>query len=176
VRKVLGSSRLALAGQFLTETALTVFAAMILALHGFIPAGVILNLANPLNIGFTALTIITTCLLAGWYPARVLSAFQPVVSLRGQGTQQLNSKSHLRKGLIVFQFTISLIFIIGTIVVGRQIHYVLNTDLGFSKDAILTVDLPEDLPRNTTATSILRSTPAATSWIPTIFRSTVSPW
>jgi hypothetical protein len=141
--------------------ALIVFAAMILALllanpvisalHGFIPAGVSLNLANPHNIGFIALTVITTCLLAGWYPAWVLSAFQPVVSPRGQGTQRLNSKSHLRKGLIVFQFTISLVFIIGTIVVGRQIHYVLNTDLGFSKDAILTVDLPEDLPRNTTA-------------------------
>jgi putative ABC transport system permease protein len=158
VRKVLGSSRLGLTSQFLTETALIVFAAMILALllanpvisalHGFIPAGVGLNLANPVTIGFIALTVITTCLLAGWYPARVLSAIQPLLSLRGQVAQQLNSKSRLRRALIVFQFTISLVFIIGTIVVGRQIHYVLNTDLGFNKDAILAVDMPEDLPRN----------------------------
>jgi putative ABC transport system permease protein len=158
VRKVLGSSRRGLTAQFLTETGVIVFAAMglalllanpvISALHGFIPAGVNLNLANPLNLGFIALTITITCLLAGWYPARVLSGFLPVISLRGQGVQQLNSRSGLRKGLIVFQFTISLLFIIATTVVGRQIHYVLNTDLGFNKDAIITVDLPWDQPRN----------------------------
>jgi len=151
VRKVLGGSRLGLTGQFLTETGFIVLAAIALALllanpvihalHDFIPAGVVLNLANPATIGFVVLTGIFTCLLAGWYPARVLSRFLPVISLRGQGVQQLNSKSGLRKGLIVFQFTISLLFIIATVVVGRQMHYMLNNDLGFNKDAILTVDL-----------------------------------
>ncbi|HEY4335860.1 MAG TPA: FtsX-like permease family protein [Puia sp.] len=157
VRKVLGSSRLGLTTQFLTETSLIVVAAMTLALlvanpviralQGFIPQGVSLQLGNPLTLGFIGLTMILTCLLAGWYPARVLSAFLPVISLRGQGTQQLNSRSYLRKGLIVFQFTVSLLFIIGTLIVGRQMHYVLNNDLGFDKDAILTVQLP-DLPRS----------------------------
>ena len=158
VRKVLGSSRLGLTMQFLIETTLIVTAAMTLALllanpvigalHGFIPSGVTLSLANPVTLGFIGLTAILTCLIAGWYPARVLSAFLPVISLRGQGSQQLNSRSYLRKGLIVFQFTVSLLFIIGTLIVGRQIHYVLNNDLGFSKEAILTVDVPWESSRN----------------------------
>ncbi len=157
VRKVLGSTRLGLTSQFLIETGLVTVAAMALAillanpvihaLSGFIPEGVSLHLADPATLGFIVLTLIITCGLAGWYPARFLSTFLPVISLRGQGTQQLNSKSLLRKILIVFQFTISLLFIIGTIVVGRQIHYVLNTDLGFSKDAILTVEVPGISPK-----------------------------
>src|SRR5262249_3580789 len=98
--------------------------------------------------GFVLLTLIITCLLAGWYPARVLSSFLPIISLRGQGTQQLNSRSYLRKGLIVFQFTVSLLFIIGTLIVGRQMHFVLNNDLGFNKDAILTIDVPWQSTRN----------------------------
>ena len=158
VRKVLGSTRAGLIWQFLSETGLIVIAAMALALllvnpvitalQGFIPEGVRLHLNDPNTWLFIALTIAVTCLLAGWYPARALSAYLPVISLRGQGVQQLNSKSWLRKGLIVFQFTVSLIFIIGTMMVGRQIHYMLNTDLGFKKDAIVTIDLPWDQPKN----------------------------
>jgi len=158
VRKVLGSSRLGLTTQFMIETALLVTAAMslalalanpvILVLHGFIPTGVGLSLASPVTLGFVVLTLVITCLLAGWYPARVLSSFLPVISLRGQGSQQLNSRSYLRKGLIVFQFTVSLLFIIGTLIVGRQMHFVLNNDLGFDKDAILTVDVPWSAARN----------------------------
>ena len=158
VRKVLGSSRAGLTGQFLIETGIIVVAAMSLALllanpvihalSGFIPAGVGLDITSPLTIGFIVGTIVLTCLLAGWYPARVLSGFLPVISLRGQGIQSLNSRSGLRKALIVFQFTISLLFIIATLVVGRQMHYMLNNDLGFNKDAILNIELPWNQPRN----------------------------
>ncbi len=158
VRKVLGSSRGGLVWQFLSETGIIVVAAMVLALllanpviyalHGFIPEGVRLHLSDPHTWLFMGLTVLVTCALAGWYPARALSSFLPVISLRGQGVQQLNSKSYLRKGLIVFQFAVSLIFIIGTMMVGRQIHYMLNTDLGFKKDAIFTIDLPWDQPNN----------------------------
>jgi len=152
VRKVLGSSRGGLVRQFLTETTIIVVAAMALALfltgpviaalHGFIPQGVRLRLSDPNTLLFMGSTIVVTCLMAGWYPARALSSFLPLITLRGQGITQLNSKSYLRKGLIVFQFTVSLLFIIGTMIVGRQIHYMLNTDLGFKKDAIVTIDLP----------------------------------
>jgi predicted permease len=158
VRKVLGSSRLGLTRQFLIETGVMVIAAMILAvllanpvihaLSGFIPAGVHLDLSSPFTIGFIALTTILTCLLAGWYPARVLSSFLPVISLRGQGTQPGGGRSHLRKALIVFQFTVSLLFIIATLVVGRQMHYMLNTDLGFTKDAILNINIPYNKSRD----------------------------
>jgi ABC-type antimicrobial peptide transport system permease subunit len=157
VRKVLGSSRLGLTGQFLIETGVLVIASLILALllanpvihalNGFIPAGVHLDLTNPLTLGFIALTAISTCLLAGWYPARVISAFLPVISLRGQGSQPGGGRSYLRKALITFQFTVSLLFIIATLVVGRQMHYMLDTHLGFTKDAILNIDLPWNKPR-----------------------------
>jgi putative ABC transport system permease protein len=152
VRKVLGSSRGGLVWQFLTETGVIVLAAMVLALlladpvivtlHGFIPEGVRLHISDLNTWLFIAATIGVTCLLAGWYPARALSSFLPVISLKGQGVQQLNSKSYLRKGLIVFQFSVSLLLIIGTMMVGRQIHFMLNTDLGFNKDAIVTIDVP----------------------------------
>jgi putative ABC transport system permease protein len=152
VRKVLGSSRAGLIWQFFSETGIVVMASMglalllvnpvIAALHGFLPEGVRFRIIDPNTWIFIGLTVLVTCLLAGWYPARALSSFLPVITLRGQGSQQLNSKSWLRKGLIFFQFTISLIFIIGTMMVGRQIHYMINTDLGFKRDAIVTVRLP----------------------------------
>jgi putative ABC transport system permease protein len=152
VRKVLGSTRGGLIRQFLIETGIIVVAAMVLALllanpviyalHGFIPEGVRLHFSDPNTWLFMGATILITSLLAGWYPARSLSRFLPAISLRGQGVRQLNSKSYLRKGLIVFQFTVSLLFIIGTMMVGRQIHYMLNTDLGFKKDAIVTFYVP----------------------------------
>jgi ABC-type lipoprotein release transport system permease subunit len=156
VRKVLGSSRGDLVRQFLIETGTVVVAAMtlallladpvIVALHGFIPDVVRLHLSDPNTWLFIGVTVGVTCLLAGWYPARALSSFLPVISLKGQGVLQLNAKSYLRKGLIVFQFTVSLLLIIGTMMVGRQIHYMLNTDLGFNKDAIVTIDIPRTKP------------------------------
>jgi putative ABC transport system permease protein len=158
VRKVLGSSRGGLVLQFLVETGIIVLAAMTLAillagpviaaLHGFIPEGVQLKLNEPNTWLFMVAAILVTCLLAGWFPARALSSFLPVISLRGSGVRQLNSKSYLRKGLIVFQFTVSLLFITGSIMVGRQIHYMLNTDLGFKKDAIVMIDIPWRAPQN----------------------------
>ena len=158
IRKVMGSSVGGIVGQFLIETGIIVVAAMALALlladpvitalHGFIPEGVRLDIGDPTTWLFIGATILITCLIAGWYPGWALSSFRPVISLKGQGVRQLNSKSYLRKGLIVFQFTVSLLFIIGTMMVGRQIHYMLNTDLGFNKDAIVTIDLPRDQPKN----------------------------
>jgi putative ABC transport system permease protein len=165
VRKVLGSSRGGLVWQFLSETGIIVVAAMVLALlladpvlaalRGAlragptgVPEGVRLHLGDPNTWLFMGSTILVTCVFAGWYPARALSSFLPVISLRGQGIRQLNSKSYLRKGLIVFQFTVSLLFIIGTMMVGRQIHFMLNTDLRFKKDAIAMIDLPWDQPKN----------------------------
>jgi putative ABC transport system permease protein len=158
IRKVMGSSVGGIVRQFLMETGIIVVAAMaialllanpvIVALHGFIPEGVRLTLTDLHTWLFVVTTTVVTCLLAGWYPGRALSSFLPAISLKGQGVRQLNSKSYLRKGLIVFQFTVSLLFIIGTMMVGRQIHYMLNTDLGFNKDAIVTMDLPRDQPSN----------------------------
>ncbi|TDX02162.1 ABC transporter permease [Dinghuibacter silviterrae] len=158
IRKVMGSSVGGIVRQFLIETGIIVVAAMAVALllanpvikvlHGFIPEGVRLHAADPHTWLFIGTTVFVTCLIAGWYPGRALSSFLPATSLKGQGVRQLNAKSYLRKGLIVFQFTVSLLFIIGTMMVGRQIHYMLNTDLGFNKDAIVTIDIPWGQPNN----------------------------
>jgi len=158
VRKVLGSSRGGLVSQFLVETGITVVVAtalalllaspVITALHSFIPQQVRLNLADPKTWSFIGTAALVTCLVAGWYPAKAMSGYVPLVCLRGRGALQFNSKSYLRKGLIVFQFTVSLLFIIGTIMVGRQVHYMLNTDLGFKKDAVVMISLPWGQPQN----------------------------
>jgi putative ABC transport system permease protein len=158
IRKVMGSSVGGIVRQFLIETGIIVVAAMALALlladpviaalHSFIPEGVRLRMTDPDTWLFIGTTILVTCLIAGWYPGRALSSFLPVISLKGQGVRQLNSNSYLRKGLIVFQFTVSLLFIICTLMVGRQISYMLNTDLGFNKDAIVTIDIPGGQPNN----------------------------
>jgi putative ABC transport system permease protein len=147
IRKVMGSSRTSLMIQFLSETfLLTLFAAgiaclmvrpVLAAFHSFIPPGVQFHPATPAMLIFLVGVVTVTTLLAGLYPARVLSSYVPVVSLRGAGSPRGSEKWWLRKGLIVFQFTVSLIFIIGTLGISRQIRYMLNTDLGFRYDAII---------------------------------------
>lgn len=152
VRKVLGSNRSNLIFQFLIETFVLTFLAVLLAIvmvqpvltafHSFIPGGISFNPLNLSTIIFLVSLIIVTSLLAGLYPAKVLSSYLPVISLKGSGTYRGSDKWVLRKALIVFQFTVSLIFIIGTIVIARQFNYIRGKDLGFSTDAIITVETP----------------------------------
>ncbi|MGC4035115.1 MAG: ABC transporter permease [Chitinophagaceae bacterium] len=149
VRKVLGSSKINLAIQFLVETFIITTIALLIAVaavnpvisifHSFIPQGVALHLFSGPVLLFLVAVLIVTTLLAGFYPARLISSYLPALSLKGQGAPQLNHKSYLRKTLIVFQFTVSLVFIIGTLVVADQNHYLLNKDMGFNKEAIVTV-------------------------------------
>jgi hypothetical protein len=153
---VLGGRRRQLVLQFLSEILLVVLAATLLSLgianpllsvfHSLLPPGVRLDVFTSSTLLFLTLTVVVTCLLAGLYPARVLASYQPALSLKGQGIMQLNSRSYLRKSLIVFQFAVSLVFIIGTMVIGRQIHYVLTTDLGFDQDAVVIIRPDRDDP------------------------------
>lgn len=152
IRKVLGGSRGNLIIQFLTETfiltSVAVFISLLLvnpalsAFHAFIPPGVRLHLSDPYTVAFLVLLTLATSLSAGLYPAFVLSSYLPVVSLKGTGAQHINQKSYLRQSLIVFQFTIALLFIIGTGVIGEQIRFMLNQDMGFRKDAIVNIRTP----------------------------------
>jgi hypothetical protein len=147
IRKVLGSRRIDIAVQFLGETLLITILAVLLAvlftpgaislLHDYFPPGVHLD-TSVATLTFLALITVCTALLAGWYPARVISRLLPALSLKGQTSQSATPNRYLHRTLIVFQFTISVAFILCTVIVARQLHYVLNTDLGFSSDAILT--------------------------------------
>src|SRR5258708_2136429 len=127
VRKVLGSSRVSLSFQFLTETFLltgiaTLFAILLVdpALNKFksyIPTGVSFHFFESSTIIFLILVVLVTTLLSGFYPASVLSSYLLALSLKGVGSKSVSGKGILRKALIVFQFSVSLVFIIGSIVI-----------------------------------------------------------
>lgn len=152
LRKVLGSNRLSLVFQFLTETFLLTFISVMLALflvkpvllvfQSFIPTGVVFHLFEPATLAFLALVTLFTAVFAGVYPAIVLSSYLPAISLKGLGAQKGGKKWLLRKGLIVFQFTVSLIFIIGGLVIADQLRYTREKDLGFTTDAIINIEPP----------------------------------
>jgi putative ABC transport system permease protein len=149
VRKVLGSGRGSLIGQFLIEAGLLTTVAVVIAalfvrpamsfLGDYIPVGVKFHPLEPVNVLFLLGVTAVVTLLAGFYPARVLSGYQPVQTLKGSGSIKGGEKWWLRRSLIVFQFTISLVFIIVTLVIGNQIRYMLSTDYGFKTDAIVSV-------------------------------------
>jgi putative ABC transport system permease protein len=153
IRKVMGSGRLNLIFQLLTETfLLTALAGLIAvfavrpvlgAFRQFVPETIQFDPFAPANLLFLLGITVTTTLLAGLYPARMLSAHSPVSALKGMGGPRGGGKWWLRKGLIVFQFTVSLLFIIGSLVIGRQIGFMLHESLGFRSDAIVRFDTGE---------------------------------
>ncbi|MFN8346572.1 MAG: ABC transporter permease [Spirosomataceae bacterium] len=153
VRKVLGSTHRGLIYQFLGETALLTLIAVLLSVFLVFPVLSLFRSFLPVGLGLSPFRLsvwvffggifLLTSLSAGFYPAKIVAATLPAESLKGgytSGTQ----KSYFRKGLIVFQFSISLIFMMATLVVGKQIRYLLNKELGFAKEAILTVKLPAE--------------------------------
>lgn len=156
IRKVCGSSRISLVLQSLGETfLLTLFASILsviclgLLVVGFpslMPDTVQSTLFSLPTFLFLLLVAIFTAVLAGFYPAQILSSYLPVRNLRGVGQQQRRSGGGLRRSLIIFQFTVSLVFIIGAFMVGNQVHFMLNKDLGFSKDAVITIGTYPDYP------------------------------
>lgn len=154
VRKVLGGGRTTLILQFLTETFILVcFASCIavftvryvlVAFGDFIPPGVEFHLFHPSTLSFLLVVAMATTLFAGYYPASILSSYVPALSLKGGTKQQRPGAWNLRKGLIIFQFTLSLIFIISTIVITSQIGFMRNSDFGMRTDAIMNINNWDD--------------------------------
>lgn len=147
ILKVLGSGRGGILTQFLTETFILALLAVAIAVIAikpllssfaeYLPAGVSFNFTDYTTWIFLIGIAIFTTLLAGLYPARVLSSFRAVASLKGETGGKTGNKGYLRKSLIVFQFTISLIFITGTIMVNQQVNYMQNVDLGVKTTNII---------------------------------------
>jgi len=150
IRKVLGSEKKSLIGQFLTESTLMAFIALLLALIfiwfsiGWFNdiAGKQMKLSVLLQPAYLAILIslpLIVGILAGIYPAFFLSSFQPIAVLKGK----INSgfkKSTLRSTLVVFQFATSIMLIIGTKVVYKQLNYIQSSQVGFNKEQVLVVD------------------------------------
>ncbi|MEZ4988827.1 MAG: FtsX-like permease family protein [Saprospiraceae bacterium] len=154
VRKVLGGSKEALVGQFMGQTFLLTAFAMIFALFmakfsfyyfaDFMPPNLTFDPFSPQVLLFALGTTVLVALIAGTYPAFVLSAYRPALALKDRiGVFGKGGGSHnLRRGLVIFQFVIAQVLIFGSLAVGHQINYLLHKDMGFSKDAIVYLNLP----------------------------------
>ncbi len=150
IRKVLGGSKFQLIIGFLTD-------ALVLCLTAFVLAILCCIILQPLvnqisgkvivlgiferldNVGILLLVALITALIAGIYPAFYRSGFQPVNSFKGRFSPNTGNAS-LRKGLVIAQFSISIILITATMVVYRQLNFMQNQELGFQKDHLLVVD------------------------------------
>ncbi len=155
VRKTLGSSVNQLMFQFLTETLFISFVSLILSIlitpvllkvfADFIPAGLHFDPVNqPYLILFGLLLTLFVALLAGFYPALVLSRFKPVLVLKNQAYSGSSGsrKAVLRKSLTIAQFLIAQVFTMATLIAVKQIHFVMNKNMGFKKEAIVLFDIP----------------------------------
>lgn len=158
LRRTMGSSRQQLIIQFISEAFLLTLTSTLLSLalapwllfifSDFIPPGLHFDLLRQPHVQlFLAALIPVVSILAGFYPAVILSGYQPVLVLKNQAYANTSSrKAWTRKTLTVFQFVIAQVFIIATLVVGRQIHYALSKDMGFRKEAVVLVYTPYPTP------------------------------
>ncbi|MBB6127614.1 ABC transporter permease [Mucilaginibacter lappiensis] len=151
VRKVLGSLPHQLFWQFIAETALITFVAVILAIGlSFIALPAINNLFESqmtfklfqLSV-FIMLISVLVVFLSGSYPGLVLARFQPILALKSKLSQKHVGGFSLRRILVVTQFSISQVLIIGAIIIVSQLHYSQTTDLGFNKDAVVLLPIPQ---------------------------------
>lgn len=154
IRKVLGSNRRQLFGQVMGETALIVIAAVILAtglailclpyIKHIATIQETLSLFNLQTCLFLLGIIVTVTILAGIYPSLILSGFSPALALKNKITSATVGGISLRRGLVVLQFAISQILIVGTIVAVSQMNFVRKADLGFNKEGVFILNVNAD--------------------------------
>lgn len=155
IRKVLGSSRFALIQQFFGETLLiTLFSVLLACLSADYLLGSMNELMglsiekyflwNAETALFLVGLIVFVSLLSGFYPALVLSGFKPILAIKNSITSNHAGGMNLRRGLIIMQFAISQILITCTIIAIQQMDFFRTKDLGFTKEAIITVNLPKN--------------------------------
>lgn len=154
VRKVMGSSRSQLIFQSFGETFLSVVISAGLALIfanlllpyldkiADVPNSV--SFFQPVIMGFMLLLILALTLLSGFYPALIISGFKPIQALKNKFQGAEIGGVSIRRGLVVLQFAIAQILMIGTLIAVRQMNLVQDTDLGFNKEAIYFMEVPSD--------------------------------
>lgn len=151
VRKTLGAFQSNLIRQFLLESLLVTFIAFLVAVgvvnlilpafNRFTNKELTLGLSSDYRIWLYAIGfVIITALLSGSYPALMLSRFKPVLLVKGLKIENKSGFS-LRKALVIFQFAISVVMIIATIVLFLQVKYMNSTNLGFNKDLLVVIDV-----------------------------------
>ncbi|WP_057940105.1 ABC transporter permease [Algoriphagus resistens] len=164
IRKSIGADKNSLIFQFLGESLIIVLLAAVIAVilvSISLPmmndlTGKVLEVNRILNwqtIPFFLGIIILVGLLAGSYPALVLSSFRPVMILKGINKSDARG-GNLRKGLVVFQFSLSIALIAGTIIVYSQVSHLLDKDMGFDKEHMVVVDYNYDEQVNNVSSSL----------------------
>lgn len=155
LRKVVGAKKTDLIKQFFGESVILSFMALILAIiiielllpvfNSFSNKELSLNLSKNITIilGLIGIALFTG-ILSGSYPALFLSSFRPAYVLKGSHTSGPRG-SLFRKILVVFQFSLSILLIIGTIIVYKQLDYIRNRDLGFEKENLVFINMPQSL-------------------------------
>jgi putative ABC transport system permease protein len=148
VRKAIGSLRSEVVGQYLTESFLYTFGALIISLslvylllpsfNSFAAKEIAFQWANPMFWLISLVFSLSVALVAGSYPALFLSSFSPVQALKGR-LRQGKKNERLRQGLVVFQFAISIVLIIGTITIHEQIQHAKNRSTGYQKEGLITM-------------------------------------
>ncbi|HET9826774.1 MAG TPA: ABC transporter permease, partial [Chitinophagaceae bacterium] len=159
VRKVLGAAQSNLISQFLGEAVIMSFLSVVLAIimmylilpffNTVVQKHLTINLANPIHI-FALIAIGLICgLVAGSYPATYLSSFNPIRVFKGLNIRG-SAPALIRKGLVVLQFTVSIVLIIGTIIVYQQVQHIKNRDLGYNKNNLIQTGLRGDMDKKFT--------------------------
>ena len=155
IKKVAGSTRGMLVAQFLSESFILSFISLILALifikatlpyfNNLLGANLVLSLfASWYTIPILLLFSVFVGLLSGGYPAFFLSSFNPYEVLKGSVKNSMQN-GRLRRVLVVFQFAVSILLIVGTMIMYRQIKYMLNKDVGFNKEQLIVINRAEAL-------------------------------
>ncbi|UCC80455.1 MAG: ABC transporter permease [Candidatus Zixiibacteriota bacterium] len=151
VRKVFGAHKIDLIKQFIGESIIITFIAVLIGLLAYEIFKIIVQDAlprqmladfynnNTMILLIAALTI-AVGVIAGYYPALYLSRFRPIAVLQGKSGIK-SSRSLLRRGLVVFQFTIAIGFICSTTIIYRQINFITNMELGFNSENMLVINL-----------------------------------
>jgi predicted permease len=157
VRKVLGAAKTSLIGQFIGESLIMAFMASfaaVLIMSFTLPAfNLLVDKQLSLGLGLpthwlAVLLITVICgLIAGSYPALYLSSFRPALVLKGV-KMKAGSAAVIRKGLVVLQFTASIVLVISTIIIYQQIHHVKDRNLGFNKEHLVQLTLQGEMKDN----------------------------
>ena len=158
VLKVMGAGRSRLIGKFISEAVILSFLAVGLAvglLYLLLPAyNTLVNKQLSINLlqfphWSTLLAIaLVTGLVAGSYPAFYLSSFNPVFVLKGVKIKTSGSAVFIRKGLVITQFTASVILIVCTVIIYQQVQHIKNRDLGYTRDRLVYMDLQGNMKKN----------------------------
>jgi putative ABC transport system permease protein len=157
IRKTMGSSKGQLVFQFLSETFFLTLIATIVSIAmvpwilklfaNFIPPAINFSMLGQAHvIIFLVVLLVLVSLLSGFYPAVILSKYNPVLVLKNAAAGTLSTRRvWIRKSLTVTQFVFAQAFIIAAFIVGSQIRFMLNKDMGFKKDGIITVETPSSV-------------------------------